>query len=236
MPEIVQPDRRWPAMIAVTTVAALHIFLPDNLSVGPGWALVVLGLRIAASHAAEPTELARINTERAAIEATRIERERDCQTRFAVTRCVEDARQAHRLALAELRRQQVVIDEAERRQRASERVDELANRAAESIGPTPAPRSPRASEAGAKLRQPAAPAVRADPAPAGPLKPPKRQASAPEDGADAHALEASRAAAFEMRVKEAQAHRAAVERRNAERVQKGKASRPLPLPASGAAP
>ena len=42
MPEIVQPDRRWPALIAVTSVAALHIFLPGDLSVGPGWALVAV--------------------------------------------------------------------------------------------------------------------------------------------------------------------------------------------------
>ena len=38
----VQPDRRWPAMVSVLSVAAMHVFLPEDLSVGPGWSLVVL--------------------------------------------------------------------------------------------------------------------------------------------------------------------------------------------------
>ena len=196
--------------------------------------LFVLGCLAGASQAAEPTERARLSAERAAIDATRIERERDCQTRFAATRCVEEARHTYRSALAELRRQQAVIDEAERRQRASERVDKLANQTARSIGSPPAPRSPRASEDRANPRPPAASAVLAEPAPAKLPKAPRVQADAPGGSADARALEASRAAAFEARAKEAQAHREAVERRNAERARKAKASRPLPLPASGA--
>jgi len=195
--------------------------------------MMILGALAGAVFAAEQTERERIDIERAAIEATRIERERDCQTHFAVTRCVEDARQAHRVALAELRRQQAVIDEAERHRRASERVDKLANRTAESIGPPPAP---RASEARADPRPPAASAVLAEAAPAKLPRAPRPQATAPGDGTDARALGASRAAAFRARAKDAQAHRAAVERRNAERAQKGKASRPLPWPASGASP
>ena len=198
--------------------------------------MMILGALAGAVFAAEQTERERIDIERAAIEATRIERERDCQTHFAVTRCVEDARQAHRVALAELRRQQAVIDEAERRQRASERVDKLAEQTARTIGPPPAPRSPHASEARANPRQPPASAVLAEAAPAKLPRAPRPQATAPGDGTDARALGASRAAAFRARAKDAQAHRAAVERRNAERAQKGKASRPLPLPASGAKP
>ena len=201
-----------------------------------GLILVILGALAGVALAAEPTERERIDTERAAIETTRIERERDCQTRFAVTGCVEDARHAHRVALAELRRQQAVIDEAERRQRASAQVDKLADRAAASIGSPPEPRSPRASEARATPARTAASAARAEPVRAEPPKALTPQAEAPGDSGDARALEASRAAAFEARVKEAQAHRAAVERRNAERAQKGKTSQPLPLPASGAAP
>jgi colicin import membrane protein len=189
------------------------------------------------ARAAEPTERARINQERAALETTRIERERECHTRFAVTACVEDAQQAYRVALAELRRQQALIDEAERRQRASERIDRLANRTAKSIGPPPAPRSPRASEARAAAGSSAASATSAsgaEPVPAKLPKPSKPQAVPSGDSAEARAQEAARAAAFEARVKEAQARRAAVERRNAERALKGKASRPLPLPASAA--
>jgi hypothetical protein len=201
-----------------------------------GLALAILGVLAAAAPAAEQTERDRISAERTAIEDSRVERERECQMRFAVTRCVEEARQAHRVALAELRRQQAVIDEAERRKRASERVDKLANRAAQSIGSPPAPRSPSASEARAMPRQPAASAVRAERAPATLLQTSRPRAQAPGGSADARTLEASRAAAFEARQKEAQARRAAVERRNAERAKKGKASRPLPLPASGVAP
>ena len=41
-PASVQPDRRWPAMVAVMAVAAMHVFLPEDLSVGPGWSLVAM--------------------------------------------------------------------------------------------------------------------------------------------------------------------------------------------------
>ena len=205
----------------------------------PSLFLVLLGglaSLVSPARAAEPTERARINQQRAVLEAKRIERERECRTRFAVTSCVEDAQQAYRVALAELRRQQAVIEEADRRQRASERIDSLATRTAKSIGPPPAPRSPRASEARSTAGSSAASAVRAESAPARLPKSSKPQAISPGDSADARAQEAARSAAFEARVNEAQARRAAVERRNAERLQKGKASRPLPVPASAATP
>jgi hypothetical protein len=75
-------------------------------------------------------ERARIPAERSAAEATLAERERECGTRFVVTACVEEARSDHRATLDALRRRQALLDEAERRQRAGERLDRLAAKAA----------------------------------------------------------------------------------------------------------
>jgi hypothetical protein len=74
-------------------------------------------------------ERARIAAERTAAEATLAERERECSTRFVVTACVEEARSDYRATLDGLRRQQALLDEAERRQRAGERLDRLAAKA-----------------------------------------------------------------------------------------------------------
>jgi hypothetical protein len=163
-------------------------------------------------------ERARIAAERAATETTLAQRERECSTRFVVTACVEEARGEYRAALASLRRQQALLDETERRQRAGERLGRLATKA-DAAGP-PAPRA-RAARA-------VRPAVPADGAASMPAQPSRAD--------DTRTQEAARAAAFAARTQAAQEHRAAVERRNAEREKKGKKARPLPVPASGVAP
>ena len=48
------PEPRWPAMLALFAVAGLRLALPEYLSVGPGWLLIVIVTILAI-----PTVLAR---------------------------------------------------------------------------------------------------------------------------------------------------------------------------------
>jgi colicin import membrane protein len=182
-------------------------------------AAFIAALMLNPSAHAVDAERARIATERATAEATLAQRERECSTRFVVTACVEEARTAYRATIASLRREQAVLDETERRQRAAERQQRLSAKEDAAVPPTP--RAPRVARA-------ARPLLQADDA-----------ASAPAPAArpdDKKSEEAARAAAYAARIEAAQAHRAAVERRNAEREKKGKKAQPLPLPASATTP
>jgi hypothetical protein len=187
-------------------------------------AVFIAALMLAPSvHAADTAERERIVAERAAAETTLAQRERECSTRFVVTACVEEARSAYRATVASLRRQQAVLDDTERRQRAVERQQRLSAKEDAAVPPTP--RAPRPARA-------ARPSVQADEAASASAPTP-----APAVKPDAiKSQEATRAAAHDARIEAAQAHRAAVERRNAEREKKGKNARPLPLPASAATP
>jgi len=78
-----------------------------------------------------PAERARINAERARIAQTRTEQEAQCQTRFAVTGCVEDVRQRLKGPLAELDRQEQVLGDLDRRQRSSEQALRLERKASD---------------------------------------------------------------------------------------------------------
>ena len=189
---------------------------------------------------------ARIARERAAAEARFSERQRECQTRFVVTSCVDDAKREHREVVARLRREQGALDEQQRRAKATERSEELrrkaeADAAREKATPEahrhePASTKPgrgsaresdrgRSSE-GAVPRMPRPPKAPSR-AIFGPG--PKTQARSPAD------VERSRAA-YEAAQQEAAAHRAEVEARNAARASKRKPAAPLPVPPGASAP
>ncbi|OYU99946.1 MAG: hypothetical protein CFE45_11060, partial [Burkholderiales bacterium PBB5] len=53
-----------------------------------------------------------------------------CEKRFLVTECLDAARAERRQALDQLQRQQVVLDEARRRERAAQRQRDIETRAA----------------------------------------------------------------------------------------------------------
>lgn len=80
------------------------------------------------------TEKARIAQERSAADQRLHEQEKACAARFAVTSCVEAARKAHRDALAPLRQQEFLLDDAQRQQRAAQRRVELQEKAAQTKG------------------------------------------------------------------------------------------------------
>src|SRR6218665_3886954 len=82
----------------------------------------------AGKHAQDPqvaAERARIAAERTRINARFAQEEKACHQRFAVNDCLNRNLAWQRAELAELRRQEVVLNDDERRRRAAERVDTL---------------------------------------------------------------------------------------------------------------
>lgn len=76
----------------------------------------------------EEAERARIATERGRIEAEFGQAQRACYRKFAVNDCLDEANGRRRDALAELRRQELTLDDARRKRNAAERIRELDER------------------------------------------------------------------------------------------------------------
>jgi hypothetical protein len=92
-------------------------------------AAILLALAVLPAQAQDDgQERARIASERSAAEARFAESERACRARFAVTDCVNRVRQERNAILGDLRRQEMVLNEAERRRAAAERQRELDER------------------------------------------------------------------------------------------------------------
>ncbi len=73
-------------------------------------------------------EVARIKADRNQVEAIFRAEEKACFGKFAVNDCLNAARARRRQALADLRRQEVLLNDAERRRRAAERLREMEER------------------------------------------------------------------------------------------------------------
>jgi len=190
---------------------------------------------------------ARISRERAAAEARFSERQRECQTRFVVTSCVDDAKRDHREVVARLRRELGALDEQERKAKTAARTEELRRKAEadasramatpdahrhESASSKPGRSSGR--EANRESRLPNTVSPRTPRPPKAPSRlilgsGPKAEVRSAED------VERSRAA-YETAQREAAAHRAEVEARNAARAARRKPAAPLPLPPGASAP
>ena len=189
----------------------------------PALALLLVGgasWALGAGVGTESQERARISSERAAAQSAFVSRERDCQNSFVVTSCVETARRDLREVQLRLRRQEAVLDEMQRRERAAQRLETIRNRP---LAAEPTPRHAVASEP--RAVKTGTPHVRAHAAPAPKLSDEERQR--------AKALSEQK---FEAASQAASARRAAVERRNAERAASGKGAAPLPVPAGASAP
>lgn len=87
-----------------------------------GWQAIAGAQLLAPEPAAlDPTaERTRISAERAGHEAVYQQAERLCYSRFAVSDCLRGARQERRLAMDELRRQELLLNDMERKTRAIE--------------------------------------------------------------------------------------------------------------------
>lgn len=188
------------------------------------WLLPLCGLLACAPvRADDREERARIARERGEATQRFQQRQRECEQRFAVTACVDEARAEHRQALLRLRGQESVLDEAERKRRAAQRMaairEKVSAEAARDASPRPARPAPAMNVVTPRAK-PAAPSAASRPASA---------ASAP----DRSAQEARSRERFERRQREAQAHRDQAARRQAERASGAKAVvPPLPDPAA----
>ena len=168
--------------------------------------------------AEEAAERARIASERTRIEAEFEQANKACYQKFAVNDCIADARAKRREVLADLRRQELVLNDADRRRRSSERLEEIEKktadrRAAQASAPAPAA-SAASTPASARAASTPASAPRAARAPREP-----EQARQVDTGENARR--------YNERLEDAAQHKAEVQRRAAEAK---KDVRPLPVP------
>lgn len=77
--------------------------------------------------------------ERAAVASTLRQAETACYQRFAVEDCLRGARRTARTARAQIAQREAILEEAERRERAAQRLSDIAER--QSAQPQPVPRS-----------------------------------------------------------------------------------------------
>jgi len=177
-------------------------------------------LSATAGVAADPAaERARIDAERHRVEARYAAEQADCSERFVVTSCADEAKARRRDALAVLRKQELQLDDAERKRRVAARLQELERKKDESAA-RPAPAPPTTTV----VRKPAGAAAAASHAP-----------RAPHDDAAEAQEAARRAQAAEKRRADAAADQAKIAAREAERAARGKAVAPLPVPSEVAA-
>jgi colicin import membrane protein len=170
-------------------------------------------------------ERERIARERSEATARHDQRRRECEQRFAVTACVDEARAEHRQTMIRLRRQEALLDEGQRKARAAQRLAAIEQKRGEerarivvpragAQATTPEPRPPRGAASSAeRASTPAVPAA----------------ASA----ADRRAAEARSRARFDAQQRDAAARRDAAQQKRIQREKSGKPpSAPLPDPAA----
>ena len=190
-----------------------------------GLAALFLGTAFADAPADAAAERQRIGAERAAAEAVYVSQVQACSSRFVVTSCVDAARAQRHAALAALDRQQEVLDDAQRKQRAAERLQAIDSKVS---GEEARRRDEAARERSADRRD------SQEPKPLGPQggNAQPRAAKEPVDLAQRAQAEQRARSAFELKQLQAEAHRLEVQRRNQERARKANPGVPLPVPAA----
>lgn len=216
------------------------------------WLLLVPAF---AQGAGPDDERQRLAQQRAAIESEFERGERACAQRFAVTQCVDGLKEQRRSALAELRRKEVALEEAERRaaalanrKRLQDKQAKAAARAQRVQAAAQAASQPSGAPASAGIAKGAARPEPAQPDPAGAgagagasapaaaQRPWSSRQDGAAQGADAASEAARRAEAQADRLEKAEQRRQRVEQRNAERAAQGKTAAPLPDPAAASSP
>jgi colicin import membrane protein len=170
---------------------------------------------------AQDADRLQLAAERAALQSRFEAQVKECQTRFAVTACVDDVRLRRREALAPVRARELQLDDAERSARAASREQALLAKQRDPLQPAPvvvqATPTPSATKARSQARIP----------------PHEAAHKAANLGRAARAAERAKAAM--ARANAARAAQAEVAKRLSERAASGKASAPLPVPAASAA-
>lgn len=173
-----------------------------------------------------------IASERAAVTARFAAQVNECETRFVVAMCLEDAATESRRRLALLHRQQLTLDESRRRASAEARRKAIADRAEaqQIVASGAASEAPRV-----RLRRELAAPPRAALAASAPKLLGADTTGARDAVPNYPPYVDGSQTRFDARIREAQAHREAVAHRNAERVARGKAEAPLPVPPGASA-
>lgn len=203
---------------------------------------VLAVLPVLAQDAAAERE--RLKVERAAADAHYAEQQKACRAKFAVNDCIDKARRDYNRVVADLRRQENVLNDADRRRRAEERRRELderhspqaqqeaAERRAKAVEEQK-DRERRAAEKAAKRAgdeaarpQEGSRGKTAD-GPPGPQGKPRADRT-PKAGTITADEAAKNRQAHEARVREAEAHKAEVRDRIAKRRQPAASDLPMP--------
>lgn len=177
---------------------------------------------------ADASERRRIARERAEAEARGRAAEAACAREFAVSACLRQARSERRTTLRQLDRQQALLEEAQRKQRAAQRLARIRERQ------EAAAREPARPPVEVRSRNPRAPAPEPAASQVAGVEAAQalRAASAAAAASAADAKAARRAEASAARARKAEAHRAAVEARSRERATQNAPAASLPVPAS----
>jgi hypothetical protein len=208
-----------------------------------------LAMAVHAAGASDAADRARISQARAEADAVLAGKQAECRQRFAVNDCLLEVRKEHRAVVDPLRKELLLLDDKQRKQRAADRTERIRakSEALNEAGSAAAPAASGALPAGpaAALGRPAVrPKIRsATPASAAsagavaapidtpasavvpvttePDKPVARKAASPAGGEGYQTL----------RVRQAEARRQSVLQKNAERDAKKPPAKPLPVPA-----
>ena len=187
------------------------------LMAGVGLLLGLAGTAQAIDASSDAAQRKQIRAERAAGEARFRQAEAECNKRFVVSSCIAEAQADRRRTVDELRLRELTLDEAKRAADAEESARRVQAKQAEAAGrPPPVARAASAPPSAAA----SAANGRAD----------SDGVRARSKTADEATAAAARVAAQQRRAIEAEAHRQDVEKRNAERLARGKKSSPLPVP------
>jgi hypothetical protein len=199
--------------------------------------LLLLVLAAVAQADDSPTDIkaqrSRLLRERSAAEEQFAAEKRECESRFAVTACLDRAKARRRSTLDDLSRQKTVLDDIQRKQRAAARQREVEHHLREADDRAAA--APRLSTV---VRAPRAATAKASRATASAGVNAAASAARAADGIDPDVArrEAANRQAFEKRQLESQTHREAVERRNAEQAARRSSAAGLPDPPTAATP
>lgn len=202
---------------------------PSLLAASRALVLVAAGSATTAFAAgSDKAQRASIRSERTAAETLYQQDLQACSTRFVVTACVDEARVRRHAKLSELDRQQEVLDEAERTERAAERRRSIEQKAS-------GEEARQREEAARAAARPAADAPRAAASAASAANASSARAPRPPVDPAVRAEQETRARhAYELKQLQAEAHRQEVERRNQERARKANPGAPLPVPPASA--
>ena len=180
---------------------------------------------------------ARIGAERGRVEAAFRVEEKNCYTKFAVNDCLVAAKSRRRAALSDLRRQEILLNDAERKRKGAERQRQIEERSAVDKKQPPAAGQPGKGPTDARQRETRSTDKAAEKAQVESSNAARAQARQrpPPDPAEKEAERRRRdeeAAQNLKRRQESQAqaeeHKAAVNKRLAER--KKPPAQPLPVP------